>query len=133
MAVDTCAAGQAVIPIKVTLRALQAGMRPRQREAGAGVIEGRSAPARGVVALLARLGEIGHHVIRVGRAPVILEVTGGAGVVGEVIVVVNVAIGALAWRNSMRASQRKTSGRVVEAGIGPGRGVVTSSAGGGDT
>lgn len=132
MTINTSPAGQAVIPIDVTLRALQAGMRSGQGEAGAGMVESRSSPGRSVVALLASLGEIGHDVIGVGGALVVLEVTGDAGVVGEVVIVINVAIAALAWRNGMRAGQRKTGGRVVEAGICPRRGVVAGSAGSGN-
>ena len=48
-------AGQVVVPIHVTLRALHRGVRPRQREAGRRVVKLRARPGRGVMALRTRL------------------------------------------------------------------------------
>ena len=55
----------------VTLRALQRSMRPGQRESGRVVIERRTQPVGGRVALIARRRESGLHVIRIGRPVVI--------------------------------------------------------------
>jgi len=47
--------GEVVVAIHVTLRALHRGVRPRQREAGRGVVKLRARPSRGVMALSTRL------------------------------------------------------------------------------
>ena len=83
------------------------------------------------MALLACLGEVGSHVIRVGRALVILQVTGHAGGAGQVVVVIDVAIRALARRYRMRPGQHEPGGGVVELAIAPLHGVMTLLAGGG--
>ena len=55
------------------------------------------------MASLARLRESAGHVVRIGRALEVLEVARHASRAGEVVVVVNVAIGALSRRNGMTA------------------------------
>ena len=99
VAVGTGAAGQAVISIHVTLRALQCSVCSGQREPGAGVVEGGPSPRCRVMALLAGLGEIRHHVIRIRRPLVVLQVARHASRVGQVVVVVDVAVGALPRRH----------------------------------
>jgi len=46
------------------------------------------------VALLAGLRESGRHVVGIGGSLIILQVAGNAGRAGEVVIVVDVAIGA---------------------------------------
>ena len=58
----------------VTLGALQSRVRPGQGKPGRRVIKRRSVPGRCVVALLARRGKPGLHVVRVGCAVEILDV-----------------------------------------------------------
>jgi hypothetical protein len=122
-------AGQVVIAIHVALRALQGRVRAGQREARRRVIKGRIAPARGCVALLAGLREVGLHVIRVRRAVEIGQVAADAGGVrgGQVVVVIDVALGALQGR--VRAGQREAGGRVIEGRARPGRRVMALLAG----
>ena len=67
-------AGQGVIPIHVALRALYRGVRSGQRKTRRRVIKGRVVPVSRGMALLARRGEAGLHVIRIGRAIEILHV-----------------------------------------------------------
>ncbi len=51
------------------------------------------------MALFAGLGEIRRHVIRVGRSLVISQVTADARGGSQVVVVVDMTIGALPWRH----------------------------------
>src|SRR5262249_27899933 len=105
--------------IRVALRALQRRMCTGQRESGRGVVEGRVAPVGIVVALLTSLGEVGLHVVGVGRTLVILEVAANAGGVGrrQIVAPVHVALGAL--QRSVRSDQRETGSGVVKGRIGP--------------
>jgi len=90
-------AGQVVVAIYVTLRALQGRVCTRQRETGGRVIEGSIAPGCGRMTLLARRREIGLHVIRVRGAVEIRLVAADARCIrcGQVVVVVHVALCAL--------------------------------------
>lgn len=53
-------------------------MHPSQRESCAVVAKGSIRPRNRVVALLAGLGKVGAHVIRVGRSLVVLQVASHA-------------------------------------------------------
>ena len=121
--------GQVVIPIDVTLGALQCGVRTGQRESSRRVIERRIAPRRGGVALLASLRDVRGHVIRIGGALEIGEVAADASGVrhGQVVVAIHVTLGAL--QRSVRSGQRESRGRVIEGGIAPRRGGVALLAG----
>ena len=120
---------QVVIAIHVALRALQGGVRARQREPGGRVIERRIPPGRGRVALLARLREVRLHVIGVRGAVEVGQVAADAGRVGagQVVVVVHMALRAL--QGGMRPSQREAGGRVIEGRVQPGRGGMALLAG----
>ena len=86
-----------------------------QCETGRRVIERTAAPIRGRVALIARLGESCLHVIRIRRPLEILQVAVDAGRIRirQVVVVIHVA--RRTGNRCVRASQRETRGRVVEA------------------
>ena len=71
------------------------------------MVEGRTQPAAGVVALLATLREIRRHVIRIRRTLEIFQVTRHAGGAGQVVIIVDVAVCTLPWRNRVRTRQRK--------------------------
>jgi len=93
-------AGQIVIAVYVTLRALQRRMRTGQRKSGGRMVEGRARPSGGAVALLARLREARGDVIRIRRALEILQVATDAGRIraGQVVVIVHMALHALDTR-----------------------------------
>ena len=116
--------GQVVVAIHVALRALQAGMEARQREAGGRVIERRIAPRRRGMALLAGLREIRLHVIRTRGALEVLQVAADASRIraGQIVVVVHVALRAL--QAGVCTCQREASRGVVKRRARPGSGVV---------
>ena len=79
----------------------------RQSEAGAGVVELAIGPLHSVVALLASSGE-SCVWYRTGRGREVFLVTGKAGGAGQVVVIVDVAVGALPWWHCVPAAQRKS-------------------------
>jgi len=121
-----CGAVQAVIVVHVAVGAgaRRNGVQPSERESSAGVIEGRVQPCRGAVALVAGLWEIRRNVIRIGGALVVLQVTSHARGGVQAVVVVDMAIRALAWRDRVQAGKREARAVVVEGRIRPVAGVV---------
>jgi len=94
-------------------------MRTRQREGRVVVIKSRVGPGDGVMAQLAGRGEPRGCVHGIGRARVILlvaRVTQGA---GQVVVIVDVAIGALPGRYRMGAGQWEASAVVIKGRVQP--------------
>src|SRR5215510_13184657 len=93
-------AGQVVVVVHVTLRALRRCMSARQGETGGRVVEVRSRPGGCVVALLAILREAARNVIRIRGPLVIVQMAGHATRVRAVqrVVVVDVALRALQGR-----------------------------------
>lgn len=65
------------------------------------MVKGRRRPSYGRMALRAVRREVRRNVVRVRSALEILEVTGYATRAGQVVVIVNVAIGALPRRHRM--------------------------------
>jgi hypothetical protein len=119
-------AGEVVVAVHVTLGALQRSMRAGQRESRGCVIEGRPRPGNGRVARVAGGGKSGLHVVRVGRALVVLHVARGASARGQAIVAVDVALCAL--QGSVRSSKSESRAGMVESGSGPGSRAVTALA-----
>ena len=74
------------------------------------VVEGGIQPAGGVVTLLTGLREIRRHVIRIRRALEIFQVAGHARGARQVVIAVDVAVGALPRRNRMRAGESEPRG-----------------------
>ena len=72
-------------------------------------------------------------MVWIRRALKILQVAGSAGCASQVVVVVDVAIGADSRRIGMRVRERETYAGVVEFGIQPRAGAVTGFACGGKT
>lgn len=125
---DAGGIGQVVVPVDVTLRALQGHVRTGQREACLGVIEGGIRPRCGSVAALAGLRHARLYVIRVVGSLVVLEVAGHAGGISQVVVPVDMTLRTLG--SDVRSGQRKTGLGVVKRGVGPRGRIVTGSAGG---
>lgn len=98
-------AGQVVIVVDVAVGTLSRRnrMRSGQRESGAAVIKSRIQPRTRVVALIAGLGKVRRDVVRIGRALVVGKVTAHARRIRNVVVVVNVAVGAQARRHGMHS------------------------------
>jgi len=119
--------GQVVIAIGVATGARDCRMRPRQREAGGGVIEHPVAPVGGGVALVTGLREAGGYVIWIGRALEIFQVALYAGAARQVVGVIYVALRALQRR--VRSGQRETGGRVIKCRRCPVRGAMALLAG----
>ena len=112
---------QRVVVVDMTIGALPRwhGVRSRQRESGAVVVEGRIQPRSRVVTGGAGLREVRSRVIWICRTLVILQVTGNASRAVQVVVVVDVAIGALPRRHGVHSRQREGSQRMVKGGIRP--------------
>lgn len=71
-------------------------------------------PGARVVTHFAGLGEASCHMVRIRRALEIFQVTGHARRTGQVVIVIDVAVSALARRNGMRAGQSEIHERVIE-------------------
>ena len=112
-------AGQIVVAVHVTLRALNGGVRAGERESGVVVIEGRRRPRGRVVALLASLRESAGNVIRVGRALKILQVAADTSRVRARQVEVPIDVALRTLNGGMRSGQREARGRVIKVGAHP--------------
>lgn len=111
--------GQVVVAVRVATGTRYRRMRPRQREAGGGVVERPVAPVGGGVALVAGLREAGRNVIRIRGALEILQMTRDASRDCDVVIVVYVAVDTLARRHDVRAGQRKSCAGMIERCAGP--------------
>lgn len=69
-------------------------------------------------------------MVRVIGARIVLLVAGVAERTGQVVVVIDVAIGALAWRHQVRVRQCESGGGVIELAIRPDHGVMAGFASG---
>ena len=123
--------GQVVVVVDVAVGADSRGhkVQPGEREPRGGVVERRVQPGGRVVAGLTGLGEIRGDVVGVGGALIVLQVAGHAGRGGQVVVIVNVAVGADAGGHEMQPGQRESRSRVVKGRIEPRSRVVAGLAG----
>ena len=112
VATDAGGRGDVVVVIDVTVRALtrRHGVRSAQREPSGAVVEGCIQPTGRVVTLLTGLREIRRHVIRIRRALEIFQVAGHARGARQVVIAVDVAVGALPRRNRMCAGESEPRG-----------------------
>ena len=119
-----------VVVVDVAIRAgsRRHRVRAHQGEPGLGVVEGRRRPPGRRVADIASLRKAPSHVIRILGAIEIVQVTSHAGRAGQVVVVVDVAIGASSRRHHVQASQGEARRRMVKLGIRPGNRVVAGLA-----
>ena len=83
------------------------------------------------MAEIASLRESGGNVIRIGGRLIILQMAIHASRAGEIVVVVDMAIGALPGRHGVAGGQGKSDGAVIELGVQPVVGSMTTIAGGG--
>ena len=129
MAGDAGAACKVVIVVDVAIGALarRHGVQAGQSKAGGGVIECRVGPRRCVMTLLAS-GREARVRYRRGRVVEIGLVATDAGRIGDVVVVVDVAIGACARRHRVGSGERKSRLGVIESRWLPGRSVVAGLA-----
>lgn len=107
-------------------------VRARQREIHQGVIKRCRGPRYGGVALGTVGGEVGCHVIGVGRTLKIFQVATNASCRSQVVVVVGVAIGTKARWNGMPSAKRKSHRIVIEVRTEPGVGGMAVFAGRGE-
>lgn len=92
------------------------------------MIKGRSTPRYGVVTLQAGLGKGCLHVVGIGRALVVLQVTGHAGGIGQLVISVDVTL--RARQRGVRARQCEARTVVIERYAAPGSGRMAGVAGG---
>ena len=135
VATDARCNRNAVVVVGVTIGALarRHHMRTGQREARLGVIESCGLPGRGVVTGIAGLREPAGNVIGIRGSLEILKVTRNAGGRGQVVIVVDVTVGASPGRNSVRAREREVDAAVVEVGRSPACSRVAGLAGLGES
>jgi hypothetical protein len=101
-----------VVVVHVAVGTRHAGVSAGQRKWRVVVIERCRYPSRRVVADVALLGNPSLHVVGIGCALVILEMTRNAGGAGEPIVSIHVALCAL--NCGMKASQRPTGPGMIK-------------------
>ena len=96
------------------------------------MIEGSGLPGRGVVADITGLCESAGHVVGIRGVLEVLEVARDASDAGQVVVVVDVAIGTGARRNGVCPGEREIDGGVVEGCRRPACSRMAGLAGGGE-
>src|SRR5919109_587139 len=130
---SACSVGQLVVIVDMALTALCAGeMEPGQRPAGGGVIEFAIGPQHRVMAVLARGGEAQLDVVDGSRRRVVVVLVARyASCVGEIVVVVDVALAALG--SGVCAGERESGSSVIEFSVGPQHRVMAVLARGGET
>ena len=111
---------QGVVAVDVTIGALSRRIRVQssQGKAGGGVIKLAVGPLYDVMALLTRCGETGVRHRSRGAGEIFL-VTREARRAGQVVIVVDVAIDALAGRIRVPSSQKEPGHAVVKFGVEP--------------
>ena len=135
MAAHARGAGQVVIVADMAIGTLarRHGVHARQGKICHVVIERSVRPRSRVVALGASLRKVGCRVVGILGSLIILQVAAHACRASQVEVVVDVAILALPGWNCMAACEGKANRTVIEIGIQPGIGAVTSRAGCGES
>ena len=89
------------------------------------MVKGSIGPEHSIVAGLASGREARRNVVHGRRRLVVVTlVARHASCAGQVVIVIDVAIGTLPWRGSMRPGQRESSAVVVECRVQPGRSAV---------
>ncbi len=118
--------GQVVVVIDVAVGAGARwhGVQSGERKPGAIVVELRVRPVAGVMALLASLREVRGRMVGIGGSLEILHVARHAGVSGQVVVVIDVAVSAGARWHGVQSGERKPGAIVVELRVRPVAGVM---------
>ena len=83
------------------------------------VIERRIQPRTRAMALIAALREVQRDVVRIGRSLIILQVAADARATSQVVVIVDVAVGALPGRYGVHSREREVRQVVVERCVRP--------------
>src|ERR1035441_2849477 len=126
---------QLVIAVDVTIAAgaRRHGVRTGQGPPGGGVIESAVHPVDGVVTGVAGRGKACLNVVHRRRGVVVVVlVAAHARSIGEVVVAIDVAVGAGARWHGVRTREGPAGGGVIERGIHPVGGVMAGGAGGGE-
>jgi len=128
---DASGAGQIVIIVDVAIRtgSRRHGVAACEWEPGSAVVKGGVEPGAGGVALVTGLREIRADVTGIRRSLVVLQVAGHAGRAIEAVVVVDVAVGAGAWRHGVQSGEGESGAVVIERGTEPGAGAMALIAG----
>src|SRR5260370_40548898 len=96
-------------------------VRTGQGPAGLRVIEFAVSPGHGVVAGFAGQGQAGLDVVYgTHRVVVVLLVAGNAGLLGELVITIDVAVGAGAGREGVGGGQQPTGVGRIGVGLRPG-------------
>ncbi len=119
-------AGQVVVVVDVTIGAgaRRHSMETGKRESRAVMVERRVHPGAGAMALFAGLREVRSHMVGIGSALEVFQVTGDASGAGQIVVVVDVTIGAGTGWDGVQSGERKPGAVVVELCVHPVAGVV---------
>ena len=114
-------AGQVVVVVDVAIGALTGrhGVHACQRESCQRMIKRGIRPRRGVMAEITGLGERGAYVIRICGPLIVFQMASNTSSTSEVVVIVEVAVGALPRRHAVAAGQGKSDGAVIELGVEP--------------
>ncbi len=130
---DASCAAQRVVAIHVAIGALTGRNRVHagKREARGGVVEFRVGPLHGVVTILAsgREARVRHRTGGTGKVFLMARIAGHA---AQVVIVIDVAVGALAGRDGVSTGQKESGRGVIEFGVQPCIGCVTGFAGDGE-
>ena len=119
MAADASGRQCRVVAVDVAERTSRGRVGTGQRECRVVVVERRVRPERRVMAQFAGLREARRHVVGTRRALIVCQVAGYASGAGQVVVAVNVAVGASARRHGVRAGQREARAVVVKGRTQP--------------
>ena len=112
--------GIVVVGVAIGAQPRRHRVRPSQLEAGAGVVEGAIGPLNSVVAGLARRRESGSEMIhRRQSIRVVLLMAAHTCCGRQVVVIVNVAVGALTWWNGVRPGQSESGAVVIKGRVEP--------------
>src|SRR6202023_186168 len=108
-----------VIDVAIGAGARRHGVAAGERELGFVVIELGRLPGAGRVACFTSLWEAALHMVRIVGVLEILQMARDARSLSQVVVIVDMAIGARTWRHGVSASEEESSECVIEPCVQP--------------